>query len=207
MMNDRDLSAGAACRGGPPGGRNTPQNAWGMSHGGGMNSMGAMTGTPGMNNMGSMNGMPGMGAMNDMNGMADLYGNVPAGSSAAPGHVAAPGESGTHMMDLSTGLSADALENPATVEETRLGSLRSMLMKIVGHYVVASFLIGTEEAVSWEGFLYSVGNDYIVIFQPDIGRYVTGDLYSLKFVEFYNEKGTMPSCIGNRRRDAYGGRW
>ena len=111
------------------------------------------------------------------------------------------------MMDLSTGLSADALENPATVEETRLGSLRSMLMKIVGHYVVASFLIGTEEAVSWEGFLYSVGNDYIVIFQPDIGRYVTGDLYSLKFVEFYNEKGTMPSCIGNRRRDAYGGRW
>lgn len=189
IVNDRNSSAGTSCRGGQQGGWNAPQNIWGMGPANGMN------------------GMAGMNGMNNMSGMADMYGNVPAGSSAAPTHISSPGESGMHMMDLSTGLSAGALENPTTLEEARLGSLRAMLMKIVGHYVVASFLIGTEEAVSWEGFLYSVGNDYIVIFQPDIGRYVTGDLYSLKFVEFYNEKGTVPTCIGNRRRDAYSGRW
>ena len=42
----------------------------------------------------------------------------------------------------------------------------------------------------------------IVIFQPDMGRYVTGDMYSLKFVEFYEEKGVIPFCAGYHRRDS-----
>lgn len=106
------------------------------------------------------------------------------------------------MLDLDTGLSEEALENPTSLLEARLGSLRSLLSKLVGHYIIATFLIGTQNPVSWEGFLYNVGNDYIVIFQPDMGRYVTGDMFSLKFVEFYEEKGVIPPCIGYRRRDS-----
>ena len=29
------------------------------------------------------------------------------------------------------------------------------------------------------------------------------DMFSLKFVEFYEEKGVIPACIGSRRRDAH----
>ena len=119
-------------------------------------------------------------------------------------HTALSGAGGMQMLNLDTGLSQDAIENPATLLEARLGSLRSLLSKLVGHYVIVTYLMGTETPVSWEGFLYNVGNDYIVLFQPDMGRYITGDMYSIKFVEFYEEKGVVPSCIGYRRRDSHG---
>lgn len=96
----------------------------------------------------------------------------------------------------------DAVEAPITPQEAFAGSMKALLGRNVGHYVVASFLIGTQNPVSWEGFLHAVGNDYLVIFQPDMGRYVTCDLYSLKFVEFHDQKGVVPPCAGYRRRDA-----
>ena len=106
------------------------------------------------------------------------------------------------QLDLSIGLPQEAIENPTSLLEARLASLRHLLSKLVGHYVIVTFLIGTQNSVSWEGFLHTVGNDFIVIFQPDTGRYITGDMFSLKFVEFYEEKGVIPPCIGSRRRDA-----
>ncbi|MCI2057683.1 MAG: hypothetical protein LKJ80_00535 [Oscillibacter sp.] len=106
-----------------------------------------------------------------------------------------------HKLEFSTGLSQDALENPVSVQEAYQGSLKAMLAKNVGHYVVATFLIGTQSPVSWEGFLHSVGSDYLVIFQPDQGRYITGDFYALKFVEFHDTAGVVPPCAGYRRRD------
>ena len=67
---------------------------------------------------------------------------------------------------------------------------------------MATFLVGTQNPISWEGILHSVGNNYLVIFQPDQGRYITGDLYALKFVEFSDSApGVVPPCTGYRRRD------
>lgn len=105
-------------------------------------------------------------------------------------------------LQMEHGLSQEVIESPITMQEAFAGSMKSLLGKNVGHYVIASFLIGTQEPVSWQGFLHEVGNDYIVIFQPDMGRYVTCDLYSLKFVEFHDQKGVVPPCVGTRRRDA-----
>ena len=133
----------------------------------------------------------------------DMSGGMPADSMNPRAHVSTPEEAAMQQLDLSTGLSPEAIENPASLLEARLGSLRALMSKLVGHYVIATFLIGTQNSVSWEGFLYNVGNDYIVIFQPDNGRYVTGDMFSLKFVEFHEEKGVIPACIGSRRRDAH----
>ena len=79
-------------------------------------------------------------------------------------------------------------------------SLKGLLMRNIGFYIVAGFLVGTQSPVSWEGILYSVGNDYIVIYQPDVDRYITGDLYSLKFVEFHNTQSSTP-WAGYRRRE------
>ncbi|MDD3346640.1 hypothetical protein [Oscillibacter sp.] len=112
-----------------------------------------------------------------------------------------PGTGGRQTLEMSPSVPDETVENPTTVEEAHLGSLRALLMKNLGHYVVATFLVGTQSPVSWEGFLHSVGNDYLVIFQPDQGRYITGDFYSLKFVEFHDTAGVKPSCPGYRRRD------
>lgn len=132
----------------------------------------------------------------------DMARGMAAGSMDPRAHISTPEEAAMRQLDLSTGLSQDAIENPTSLLEARLGSLRGLLSNLVGHYMIVTFLIGTQNSVSWEGFLYSVGNDYVVIFQPDNGRYVTGDMFSLKFVEFYEEKGVIPACIGSRRRDA-----
>ena len=99
--------------------------------------------------------------------------------------------------DMQNSLPFDVIESPTTMEEARLGSLKAMLAKNLGNYVVATFLVGTQNMVSWEGVLYDVGNNYLVIYQEVRNRYIVADYYSLKFVEFYDLRnrgtGSQPS--------------
>lgn len=106
----------------------------------------------------------------------------------------------------------ETLEGPASRKEMSAGSLKALLARNLGYYIVASFLMGTQQAIQWEGILASVGNDYLVIYQPDQGRYVSGDIYALKFVEFHEGQNGPAgpnsagySCVGYRRRDGYQG--
>ncbi len=92
------------------------------------------------------------------------------------------------------------IEGPAGNREVTDSSVRGLLARNLGYYVVASFLMGTQQAIQWEGILASVGNDYLVIYQPDQNRFVSGDIYALKFVEFHEDQ---TPCAGYRRRDAY----
>ena len=55
-------------------------------------------------------------------------------------------------------------------------------------FVVATFLVGTQSTTSWEGILYDVGNDYMTIYQEGRDRYIVSDIYSLKFIEFYDTR-------------------
>lgn len=82
----------------------------------------------------------------------------------------------------------DVIEAPTTMEEVYRGSMKSLLLRNVGNYVVATFLIGTQTTVSWEGILYDVGNDYLAIYQSGRDQYIVSDLYSLKYVEFYDTR-------------------
>ena len=66
--------------------------------------------------------------------------------------------------------------------------IRDRLQKYVGNYVVATFLVGTQNTTSWEGILYDVGNDYMTIYQEGRDRYIVSDIYSLKFIEFYDTR-------------------
>ena len=74
------------------------------------------------------------------------------------------------------------------MDEAYRGSLKAMLKKNVGNYVVATFLVGTQSTTSWEGILYDVGNDYMTIYQEGRDRYIVSDIYSLKFIEFYDTR-------------------
>lgn len=83
-------------------------------------------------------------------------------------------------------LPAEVIESPTSLDEAYLGSLKATLVRNKGNFIVATFLIGTQSTVSWEGILYEVGNDYVTIYQPGRDRYVVIDMYSLKYMEFYD---------------------
>ena len=105
-----------------------------------------------------------------------------------------------HIMLRQEGI--ETIEDPAGRRDVTNSSIRGLLARNLGYYVVASFLMGTQQAIHWEGILASVGNDYLVIYQPDQNRFVSGDIYSLKFVEFHENQS---ACAGYRRRDAFQG--
>ena len=91
-------------------------------------------------------------------------------------------------LDLRNGLPSEVITDPISVEEAYRGSLKAMLQKYVGNYVVATFLVGTQNTTSWEGILYDVGNDYMTIYQEGRDRYIVSDISSLKFIEFYDTR-------------------
>ena len=105
-----------------------------------------------------------------------------------------------HMMLQQEGI--ETVETPTGTRDVTNSSVRGLLARNLGYYVVASFLMGTQQAIQWEGILASVGNDYLVIYQPDQNRFVSGDIYALKFVEFHEDQS---ACPGYRRRDAFHG--
>lgn len=93
-----------------------------------------------------------------------------------------------NMPGIRTNLPEDMIQNPLSVEEAHEGSIKAMLARNEGNYVVATFLIGTQGTVSWEGILYDVGNDFITIYQPGRERYIVIDIYALKYIEFYDTR-------------------
>jgi len=89
-------------------------------------------------------------------------------------------------LDMTNPLTQEEMANPMSNSEVYQGSLKNLLARNIGHYVVATFQMSGQGTVSVPGILYTVGNDYIVLYQPADGRYVTGDLYGLKFVDFHD---------------------
>ena len=92
-------------------------------------------------------------------------------------------------LDLRNTVSDETVESPLSTTEAYLGSLKAMLQRNRGNYIVATFLIGTQSTVSFEGLLYEVGNDFITIYQEGRQRYIVVDMYSLKYIEFYDTRG------------------
>ena len=90
----------------------------------------------------------------------------------------------------------ETTHNPSNSSDAYQASLRSLLARNVGYFIVATFLTGTQRMVTWQGILHTVGSDYIVIYQPDYERYISCDFYALKFVQFHNTKNT-PFCASS----------
>lgn len=104
----------------------------------------------------------------------------PAGGQGLP--AAASGA----QLDMKNDLPTEVIDAPTTVAEADAGSWKAMLSRNLGNFVVATFLIGTQGTVAWEGVLYDVGNNYLTIYQAGRDRYIVCDIYSLKYIEFYD---------------------
>ena len=89
-------------------------------------------------------------------------------------------------LDMQNNLPDEVITAPISNEQVYAGSIKAMLRRNLGNYVVATFLVGTQNTVSWEGVLYDVGNDYVTIYQAGRDRYIVNDIYSLKYMEFYD---------------------
>ena len=66
-------------------------------------------------------------------------------------------------LEMQNNVPSEVITSPTTVNEAYIGSLKAMLIRNKGNYIVATFLIGVQNTVSWEGILYDVGNDYVTI--------------------------------------------
>lgn len=87
-------------------------------------------------------------------------------------------------------------------EEMR-GSMQAILAQNVGNYVVAEFLIGTQEMIRKQGLLYFVGRSYVTLYDELVNNFIVCDVFSIKFVYFYMpgdrpkyNYNTLPSISG-----------
>lgn len=99
-------------------------------------------------------------------------------------------------------LTESQIENPQTNRELYLDSLSAILRENVGYYVICEFLIGTVNIVRREGILYSSGYNFLTLYQEEQDRYVVCDIFSLKFITFYDTK-TRPQSLRGQRRNSY----
>lgn len=166
-----------------------PYGAGGMGAGD-MGSIGGM----GAGGMGSIGGM-GAGGMDDALSVSDANSGVTptrhdnGETMASQGPRVVNGQELSQLWpDIENNLPNDVIEAPTTMGEVYRGSMKALLLRNIGNYVVATFLIGTQTTVSWEGILYDVGNDYLAIYQSGRDQYIVSDLYSLKYVEFYDTR-------------------
>ncbi|MDO4565460.1 MAG: hypothetical protein Q4C04_07600 [Clostridia bacterium] len=80
---------------------------------------------------------------------------------------------------------------------TRIGTVNSatyqeFLANIIGYYIICEFLIGVDRLVLRQGELIDVGESYFTLYDPVQLAYTVCDLYSLKFVTYFNE-GLRPT--------------
>ena len=112
------------------------------------------------------------------------------------------------QLNMRSNLPDEVIESPTTNAEVYAGSAKAMLRRNLGNYVVATFLIGTQNTVSWEGVLYDVGNDYVTIYQPGRDRYIVNDIYSLKYTEFYDiQRRRLCDRLMEEQGEAIGTAW
>ena len=64
--------------------------------------------------------------------------------------------------------------------------LHEALANGIGRYVMAHFLLGTNQMQAGLGVLMEVGRDYLILMDPCTRRNTYWDLYSLKYLTVYN---------------------
>ncbi len=94
------------------------------------------------------------------------------------------------QLDLKSDLTPEQMANPQTNEEVYNGSIGYILQHNIGFFCICEFLIGNSIVVK-HGTIYSVGINFFVLYQEENRTYIVCDLYSVKFITFFNT-GSRP---------------
>ncbi len=97
-------------------------------------------------------------------------------------------QASSNQPSLTPNESPQAVGMPQTAEQAYLGSFQSALQDNLGFFVIIEFLIGTNGLTEKEGILYSVGNNFVTLYEQETDRYIVCDLYSVKFVTFFRQR-------------------
>ncbi len=65
---------------------------------------------------------------------------------------------------------------------------QEMLSGLIGSYIITELLIGIDRLVLRQGYLTAVGQSYYILFDPEPGSSTVCDIYSLKFVSFFESR-------------------
>lgn len=87
--------------------------------------------------------------------------------------------------------------------ESMKGSVQAAMSRNLREFVVCEFLIGTNIIEYREGILYAVGMNYFILYEEKTRTYVLCDIYSLKFITFY-QPGQRPNQGGANASGGYG---
>ena len=65
------------------------------------------------------------------------------------------------------------------------GSMQQILSENLGLYAICEFVVGTQDLTRKEGILYSVGRNFVVLFDENDQNFVVCDIFSIKFVTLF----------------------
>ncbi len=95
--------------------------------------------------------------------------------------------------------------------EAMQGSMQQILFDNIGVYATVEFLVGTQSLLRKDGFIYSVGRTYVILYEDRLQHYVVCDIFSVRFVTFYppgtkpplqsRTSNTTPATNGNNNRN------
>lgn len=86
----------------------------------------------------------------------------------------------------------DFLLQPGPPVQDDVNYTQGYLKTKIGEYVKIEFLIGTNLFIDKEGILKDVGISYVVIEEAGTGNELMADIYSIKFVTFFEDGPTRP---------------
>ena len=96
---------------------------------------------------------------------------------------------------LTAPLVQDLMNRPVASQD--YGTVRDLLLRAIGQYVVCELLIGSQ-IITQEGRLAHVGSDYFLLYNNAEHTATSCDLYSLKFITFYPANMPMPIAASER---------
>ncbi len=81
--------------------------------------------------------------------------------------------------------------NPATTPSSSAVSAENyqeMLSGLIGAYIITELLIGVDRLILRQGYLVAVGPSYYILYDPEPNVNTICDIYSLKFVSFFESR-------------------
>ena len=105
-------------------------------------------------------------------------------------------------LNMSPRATYEQIENPQSNVDVYEGSMISIFRQNLGYYVVCEFVVGQGNIVRKEGILYSAGLNFFTLYQQELDRYVVCDIFSVKFVYFY-ESRTRPRSLRRNPQSQY----
>ena len=82
----------------------------------------------------------------------------------------------------------DTLNIPSDANSVQL--IHDYLKGIIGRFILVDFLIGTQSMIRKQGYLFSIGSNWILLYDDILKNFVMCDLYSIKFITSPYQKPT-----------------